>query len=109
MLEISAFKSFTGHVFDNKEDCMAWESRARQMQAEVVDNLRNDLVISDIDSFPIYLIDIINTFKEDDYYKYLKALGKVPIAAGENLHTLAEFNQLIMLLFVLKENFKLVF
>ena len=77
MLEISAFKSFTGHVFDNKEDCIAWESRARQMQAEVVDNLRNDLVVSDIDSFPEDLLDVINNFKEDDYYKYLTALAKI--------------------------------
>ena len=39
MLEISAFKSFTGHVFDNKEDCIAWEKSAKDMQREVIDNL----------------------------------------------------------------------
>ncbi len=77
MLEISAFKSFTGHVFDTKEDCIAWEARVRQMQAEVTDNLRNDLVVSDIDSFPGDLLNIINNFKEDDYYKYLNALAKI--------------------------------
>ena len=77
MLEISAFKSFTGHVFDSKEDCMAWESKARQMQAEVVNNLRNDLLVSDIDSFPKDLLDVINNFKEDDYYKYLTAFSRI--------------------------------
>ena len=77
MLEISAFKSFTGHVFDTKEDCVAWETRVRQMQAEVTDNLRNDILASDIDSFPKDLFDVINNFKEDDYYKYLTALSKI--------------------------------
>ena len=77
MLEISAFKSFTGHVFDNKEDCMAWESRARQMQAEVVDNLRNDLLANDIDSFPKDLLEVINNFNEDECLEYLTALSKI--------------------------------
>jgi len=29
-------------------------------------------------------------------YSYLRGLGRVPIAAGENMHTLSEFTQLIM-------------
>ena len=35
--------------------------------------------------------------KPDDFvsYAHLRSLGKIPIAAGENLHTLSEFNQLI--------------
>ncbi len=77
MLEISAFKSFTGHVFDNKEDCIAWETRAKQMQREVIDNLRRDIAASDIDSFPEELLTIINNFKEEDYYNYLTALSKI--------------------------------
>ena len=45
------------------------------------------------------MIWIEEPIKPDDFngYKYLKSLGKVPIAAGENLHTMAEFNQLISL------------
>ena len=45
------------------------------------------------------LVWIEEPIKPDDFngYKYLKSLGKVPIAAGENLHTMAEFNQLISL------------
>ena len=77
MLEISAFKSFTGHVFDTKEDCVAWETRVRQMQAEVTDNLRNDLLANDIDSFPKDLLDVINNFNEDDCLVYLTALSKI--------------------------------
>ncbi len=77
MLEISAFKSFTGHVFDNKEDCIAWETRAKQMQGEVIDNFRKDLDASDISDFPEDLLVIINSFKEEDYYKYLTALSKI--------------------------------
>ena len=77
MLEISAFKSFTGHVFDNKEDCIAWEARAKTLQGEVIENLRKDIVASDIDAFPKDLLDIINNFKEEDNYKYLTALSKI--------------------------------
>ena len=41
------------------------------------------------------LVWIEEPIKPDDFngYKYLKSLGKVPIAAGENLHSMAEFNQ----------------
>ncbi len=43
------------------------------------------------------LVWIEEPIKPDDFkgYSFLKSLGKVPIAAGENLHTTAEFNQLI--------------
>ena len=77
MLEISAFKSFTGHVFDNKEDCIAWETRAKKMQREVIDNLRRDILASDINSFPEDLMNIINNFNEEDCYDYLTALSKI--------------------------------
>ena len=43
------------------------------------------------------LVWIEEPIKPDDFsgYKLLKSLGKVPIAAGENLHTMSEFNFLI--------------
>ena len=43
------------------------------------------------------LVWLEEPIKPDDFegYKYLRSLGKVPIAAGENLHTLAEINLLI--------------
>ena len=43
------------------------------------------------------LVWLEEPIKPDDFegYKYLRSLGKVPIAAGENLHTLAEMNLLI--------------
>jgi hypothetical protein len=46
MLEISGFKSFTGHLFENKEDCVAWEKRAMAMQKEVLENFKNDIIAS---------------------------------------------------------------
>ena len=47
------------------------------MQAEVTDNLRNDLMANDIDSFPKDLLDVINNFNEDDCLEYLTALSKI--------------------------------
>ena len=43
------------------------------------------------------LVWLEEPIKPDDFkgYSYLRSLGKVPIAAGENLHILSEFNQLI--------------
>jgi L-alanine-DL-glutamate epimerase-like enolase superfamily enzyme len=43
------------------------------------------------------LVWLEEPIQPDDFegYKYLRSLGKVPIAAGENLHTLAEMNLLI--------------
>ena len=43
------------------------------------------------------LVWIEEPIKPDDFngYKFLKSLGKVPIAAGENLHTTSEFYQLV--------------
>ena len=43
------------------------------------------------------LVWLEEPIKPDDFngYSYLRSLGKIPIAAGENLHTLTEFNQLI--------------
>ena len=43
------------------------------------------------------LVWLEEPIKPDDFngYSYLRSLGKIPIAAGENLHTLAEVNNLI--------------
>ena len=43
------------------------------------------------------LVWLEEPIKPDDFngYSYLRSLAKIPIAAGENLHTLSEFNQLI--------------
>ena len=43
------------------------------------------------------LVWLEEPIKPDDFkgYSYLRSLGKIPIAAGENLHNLSEFNQLI--------------
>jgi L-alanine-DL-glutamate epimerase-like enolase superfamily enzyme len=43
------------------------------------------------------LVWLEEPIKPDDFngYAYLRSLGKIPIAAGENLHTLAEVNNLI--------------
>ena len=77
MLEISGFKSFTGHLFENKEDCMAWEKRAMAMQKEVMENFKNDIVASDPESFPEELLKAINNCEEKDYDKCLQALAKI--------------------------------
>ena len=77
MLEISGFKSFTGHLFETKEDCQAWETRAMAMQKEVMENFKNDIIASDPDSFPDELLKAINNCEEKDYDGYLKALAKI--------------------------------
>ena len=43
------------------------------------------------------LVWLEEPIKPDDFkgYSYLRTLGKIPIAAGENLHILSEFNHLI--------------
>ncbi len=77
MLEISGFKSFTGHLFENKEDCAAWEARARAMQSEVMENFKKDIIASDPESFPEDLLKAISSSEEKDYDKYLQALAKI--------------------------------
>ena len=77
MLEISGFRSFTGHLFNNKEDCVAWENKAMAMQKEVMENFKNDITASDPDSFPDELLNAINNCEEKDYDGYLKALAKI--------------------------------
>ena len=77
MLEISGFKSFTGHLFANKEDCMAWEKRAKAMQSEVMENLKKDLTASDPETFPESLLKAINDCNEEDYSGYLQAFAKI--------------------------------
>ena len=46
---------------------------------------------------PFGLVWVEEPITPDDYvgFAHLRSLGKVPIATGENLHTLAEFTQLI--------------
>jgi len=77
MLEISGFKSFTGHVFKTKEDCMAWEYRAIAMQSEVMENFKKDIIASDPDLFPDELIKAINECKVEDHSIYLQAFAKI--------------------------------
>ena len=77
MLEISGFKSFTGHFFKSREDCMAWENRAIAMQSEVMENFKKDIIASDPDSFPDELIKAINECKVEDYSSYLQAFAKI--------------------------------
>ena len=77
MLEVSGFKSFTGHLFETKEDCLAWEKRVLAMQKEVMENFKNDIIASDPDSFPEELLNIINNCEENDYSRYLEALAKI--------------------------------
>ena len=77
MLEVSGFKSFTGHLFENKEDCAAWENRTMAMQKEVMENFKNDIIASDPESFPAELLKAINNCKEIDYAGNLQALAKI--------------------------------
>ena len=51
--------------------------------------------VKEIERFNLVWLE--EPIKIDDFkgYAYLRSLGKVPLAAGENLHTLAEFNHLI--------------
>ena len=77
MLEISGFKSFTGHLFTNKEDCKAWEERARVMQSEVMENLKKDLTASGPEDFPKELLKAINDCKEEDNSDFLQAFAKI--------------------------------
>ena len=77
MLEISGFESFTGHLFESKEDCRAWEARARALQSEVMENFKKDIIASDPESFPEDLLKAINNCEEKDYDKYLQALAKI--------------------------------
>ena len=53
--------------------------------------------VKEIERFNLVWLE--EPIKIDDFkgYAYLRSLGKVPLAAGENLHTLAEFNHLINL------------
>ena len=77
MLEISGFKSFTGNLFDNKEDFVAWESRARAMQSEAIENPKKDLIESDPESFPKDLLKAISNCDEMDHDKHLQSLAKI--------------------------------
>ena len=53
------------------------------------------IAFKEIEKFNLVWLE--EPIKPDDFkgYSYLRSLGKIPIAAGENLHNLAEFNQLI--------------
>ncbi len=77
MLELSCFKSFTGHFFKSKEECLAWESRVMAMQAEVMENFKKDILESDPDSFPDELLKPISNCEAKDYSDYLEALAKI--------------------------------
>ena len=77
MLEISGFRSFTGHLFETKEDCAAWENRAMAMQKEVMENFKNDIIASEPGSFPDELLKAINNCEEKDYARCLQALAKI--------------------------------
>ncbi len=76
MLEISAFKSFTGHLFTKKEDCQAWERRVMAMQSEVMESFRKDIIASDPESFPDELLNPIMNCEGKEYSNYLQALAK---------------------------------
>jgi len=77
MLEVSGFKSFTGHFFKNKEDCISWENRAIAMQSEVMENFKKDIIGSDPDSFPVELIKAVTECKAENYSSYLQAFAKI--------------------------------
>ena len=53
------------------------------------------IAFKEIEKFNLVWLE--EPIKPDDFvsYAHLRSLGKIPIAAGENLHTLSEFNQLI--------------
>ena len=71
-----------------------WTKTAGQLKFHRIQAMK---AFNEIEQFNLVWIE--EPIKPDDFngYKYLKSLGKVPIAAGENLHTMAEFNQLISL------------
>ena len=77
MLEISGFKSFTGHIFSSKEDCLTWENRVKAMESEVMMNFKNDLEESEPDTFPKDLLKAINNCNEQECSSYLQALAKI--------------------------------
>ena len=53
--------------------------------------------LNELENFDLVWLE--EPIQPDDFqgYAYLRQLGKVPLAAGENLHTVAEFRQLINL------------
>jgi L-alanine-DL-glutamate epimerase-like enolase superfamily enzyme len=69
-----------------------------ELMADANEAWRTDQALRAIQALrPFNLVWIEEPIQPDDFagYAYLRAHGGVPIAAGENLHTVAEFNALI--------------
>ena len=69
-----------------------------ELMADANEAWRVDQAVRAINELqPLDLIWLEEPIKPDDFagYAHLRRLGKIPLAAGENLHTVAEFTQLI--------------
>ena len=69
-----------------------------ELMADANEAWRVDQAVNALNSLePFGLVWVEEPITPDDFqgFKHLRSLGKVPIATGENLHTLVEFNQLI--------------
>ena len=76
MLEISDFKSFTGHFFQSEEDCLTWENRDMAMQTKVIENFKKEIIAIDHASLPDEILKAISDREEKDYAIYPQALAK---------------------------------
>ena len=85
--DLSRLEAMRNHLPDNI--CMMADANEAWRVDQAVK------AIKEIEKFNLVWLE--EPIKIDDFkgYTYLRSLGKVPIAAGENLHTLAEFNHLV--------------
>ena len=85
--DIKRIEAMRNHLPDNVM-LMADANEAWRIDQAVI-------AFKEIEKFNLVWLE--EPIKPDDFngYSYLRSLGKIPIAAGENLHNLAEFNHLV--------------
>ena len=77
MEKISLFKSSTGHYFENRESCEAWEQRVSELENIVFETLKDDISKSERGDFPEELLSLISNIKVDQISIYLSAFSKI--------------------------------
>ena len=77
MEKIALFKSSTGHYFENRELCEAWELRVSELESLVFETLKDDISKSERGDFPEKLLSLISNIKVDEIPIYLSALSKI--------------------------------
>ena len=77
MEQISLFKSSTGHFFQKREDCEAWENRVKGHESVVYEAFKDDLGKSGDDNFPPELMMLIAKQEAEGISNYLSAFAKI--------------------------------